>query len=618
MKTSRGNNGAQKRLKLNIYMRRKLTIALAAVSAVLFALALYMVVLMRDNGEAYQKSILTQQTYTSSVIPFKRGNIVDRNMTLLAYSEEVYNLILDPSVILYTARASAPQPNRAATVNALVECFGFDRAELEQVLTDNPTKMYLRYAMRLPGEEMDRFLAYQNAYNSAEDENGKSLHPDKVTGVWFEKEFQRAYPYHELACTVLGFSGVDSAEGHWGIEEYYNSYLSGISGKSYSYINQDGDIERVLQDAVNGNTIVSTIDWYIQSIVEQKIRDYATNPEKGYKNIGVIVMDPSTAEILAMASDKSFDPADPTDLSRVYPPETTEAFTEEELGEAQNLVWRNFTISDAFPPGSVAKELTVGMALEEAAVSPQTLFFCDGEETFGDTVIHCHKLDGHGTLNLEQTLWNSCNDAMMNIASRVNASTMIRYHRLFGLGARTGVDLPGEATGIIFDANSMSVVDMATSSFGQGFSSTMIQMAASYCSLINGGNYYQPRIVSRILDDNGGVIKTFEPILVRRTVTAETSDFLRMAAKHTVDNAVPKISIDGYAIGGKTGTANKYPIEEDQYVVSYMAFVPAERPNLLCYVVIDEPINKTNHEAIEVANNILKDLLEYRGVRKSE
>ena len=619
MKTSRGNKSGGKRLKLNIYMRRKLTIALGVVSAVLFALALYIVVLMRDNGEEYQKSILAQQTYTSSAIPFKRGNIVDRKQTLLAYSEEVYNLILDPSVILYTARASAPQPNREATVKALVECFGYDRADLEQVLTDNPKSMYIRYGRRITGAEKDLFLAYQENYNSAEDANGKALHADKVTGVWFETEYQRTYPYEELACTVLGFSGSDSSEGHWGLEEYYNDYLKGVNGKSYSYINQDGDLERVFQDASNGYTVVSTIDWYVQSVVQQKIQDYATNPEKQpFGNIGVLVMNPQTAEILAMATDKSFSPADPTDLSRMTWLPSEDSLSDEELGELRNRVWRNFTISDAFPPGSVAKELTVGMALEEAVVTPDTIFYCDGQETFGDTVIHCHLLEGHKQQNLEETLWNSCNDAMMNIASRVNAATMIRYHRLFGLGARTGVDLPGEASGFIFSENNMSVVDMATSSFGQGFSCTMIQMAASYCSLINGGYYYQPRIVSQILDENGGVVENFGPVLVRKTVTQETSDFLRMAALHTVENMTPRISFEGYDIGGKTGTANKYPIEEDKYVVSFMAFVPAEHPTVLVYVVIDDPKTSVNWEAINLEVSIMKEILEYLGIPKAQ
>lgn len=230
-----------------------------------------------------------------------------------------------------------------------------------------------------------------------------------------------------------------------------------------------------------------------------------------------------------------------------------------------------------------------------------------------DTMIHCNRLDGHGTINLEESLINSCNDAMMNIASRLSAATMLRYHRLFGLGSRTGIDLPGEADGMIFDESSMSIIDMATSSFGQGFSSTMIQMAASYCALVNGGNFYQPRIVSRILDANGGLVRSCEPVLVSRVVTEETSAFLREAALHTVDNN-ELARIEGYGIGGKTGTANKYPIEEDKWVVSFMAFTPAENPRLLIYVVIDEPQESSNVHAVKLEAAIMREVLAYWGV----
>lgn len=613
MKTSREKQGG-KRLKLNIYMRRKLTMAFGAVSAVLFALALYIIVLMRDNGESWQRLVLAQQVYSSASIPFKRGNIVDRNQTLLAYSEEVYNLILDPSVILYTAKSSQPQPNRGATVEALVQCFGYDRQELEKLLDENSGSQYLRYARYLSEAEKERFIEYQTNYNQAEDADGKPIHPDKVTGIWFETEYKRAYPYQELACTVLGFSGAESTEGHWGLEEYYNEYLCGVNGKSYSYINREGETERVYQEAADGYTVVSTIDWYIQSVVEEKIRAYTV--AEPYANVGVIVMDPSTAEILAMATDKHYNPANPTDIAACFPGVDLDALSEEELNVYRNQAWRNFAISDAYPPGSVAKELTVAMALEEAVVTPESLFVCDGGEEIMETLVRCHELDGHGTIDLETTIRYSCNDAMMNIASRLSAATMLRYHRLFGLGSITGIDLPGEAPGIIFSEGNMSVLDMATSSFGQGFSSTMIQMAASYCALINGGNYYQPRIVSRIQDSSGALIKRFEPVLVSKVVTEETSNFLKTAALHTVEGGLAAIS--GYDVGGKTGTANKYPIEEDKYAIGFMAFVPAQSPKLLIYAVIDEPREGYNTEAVKLEAAIMRELLEYMNIPRAD
>ncbi len=619
MKTSQETEG-KKRLKLNIYMRRKLTIAFGMVSAVLFALALYIVVLMRNNGQDYQKLILSQQGYSTSVIPFKRGNIVDRNGTLLAYSEEVYNLILDPSVILYSKQASDPEPNRGITVDALVRCFGYDRDELNRLLDENRTSQYLRYARQLTEAQIDVFLTYQSEYNGAKGSDGKSLHKDSITGVWFETEYKRAYPYKEIACTVLGFSGSDSSEGHWGMEEYYNDALTGINGKSYSFMNQNGEYERVLQEAEDGCTVVSTIDWYIQSVVQEKIKEFIA--ENRYTNVGVIVMNPTTAEILAMATDKSFDPANPMDFSLTYSEEELAAMTDEEKKTLQNQMWRNFAISDAYPPGSVSKELTVAMGLEEAVVNAETIFECDGGENIQGTYIRC--TGQHGTLNLEQCLWFSCNDAMMNLAARVSVATMLRYERNFGLGSRTGVDLPGEATGVIFTEDTMSAVDMATCSFGQGYSATMIQMAASYCALINGGYYYQPRIVSRILDANGGLVRAFEPELIRTVVTEETSSFMRMAAYDTVES--PSTAgvgrIEGYKVGGKTGTSQKYPIEEGEYVISYMAFVPADNPQLLVYAVVDEPEHEgeevSNRGAVLLERSVMLELLPYLGIPKEQ
>ena len=619
MKTYQENEGG-KRLKLNIYMRRKLTIAFGLVSAVLFALALYIIVLMRNSGQDYQKLILSQQGYSTSLIPFKRGNITDRNGTLLAYSEEVYNLILDPSVILYTAQTSRPEPNREATVEALVKCFGADREELNKLLDDNRSSQYLRYARQLTEAQMNVFLAYQEDYNTAKDADGNELHKDRVAGVWFETEYKRAYPYREIACTVLGFSGTDSSEGHWGLEEYYNDSLVGVNGKSYSYVNQNGEHERVLQEAEDGCTVVSTIDWYIQSVVQQKIREFTA--DNRYTNVGVIVMDPTNAEVLAIATDKNFDPGDPMNFSLTWTEEQLAAMTEEEKKDLQNLMWRNFAISDAYPPGSVSKELTVAMGLEEAVVNPETIFDCDGGEDIHDTYIRC--TGHHGTLNLEQALWFSCNDAMMNLAGRVSVATMLRYERIFGLGSRTGIDLPGEASGVIFSEDTMTAVDMATCSFGQGYSATMIQMAASYCALINGGYYYQPRVVSRILNANGSLVRSFEPELVRTVVTEETSAFMRMAAYDTVES--PSTAgvgrIEGYKVGGKTGTSQKYPIEEGEYVISYMAFVPADNPQLLIYAVVDEP----EHEGEEVSNSgavllersIMLELLPYLGIQKEQ
>ena len=598
-------------------MRRKLAFTFIMVAAVLFALAVYLLVLMRNNGKEYQQRILSQQGYDTSLLAFRRGNITDRNGTVLAYSEEVYYLILDPSVILYTSNPQKPEPNREATVEALVQVFGYSRDEINAILDEKPDAPYVRFARQLSAEDRDRFLQYQTEYNTAKDKNKKKLHQDKVTGVWFETEYKRMYPYDTLACTVLGFSGAESAEGHWGIEEYYNSSLSGIPGKVYSYISPEGDYESVTEAAVGGYTVVSTIDYNVQKIVEEEIANYRQKHE--YKNIGVIVMDPTSGEILGMATDKVYDPNDPMDFSAVVSDEELNAMTDDERSALQNSVWRNFAVNDAFSPGSVSKELTVAMALEENVIEPDTTFYCDGSETVQGQTIHCHKLEGHGAMDVTGALMQSCNDALMNIASRLNAPTMLKWQRLFGLGSRTGIDLPGEASGILFTEEKMSLIDLATCSFGQGYSSTMVQMASAYCSILNGGYYYTPHIVRQLLDENGNTVKTVEPELVRTTISESTCEFLKQAAYETVQSGGgSRAKIKGHTVGGKTGTAQKYPIEEHNYVISFMGFTPAFNPKLLVYAVIDEPEHEdttvSSSSAVELERDIMKRIIPYLGI----
>ena len=598
-------------------MRRKLAFTFILVAAVLFAYVVYLLILMRNSGEEYRQRILSQQGYDTQALQFRRGNITDRNGTVLAYSEEVYNLILDPSVILYTANPKKPEPNREATVEALVSVFGYSRDDINRILDEKPDAAYVRFAMQLSAEERDRFLQYQTEYNTAKDQNKKRLHQDRVTGVWFETEYKRMYPYDTLACTVLGFSGAESSEGHWGIEEYYNSALSGVNGKIYSYISPEGDYESVTEAAVGGRTVVSTIDYNVQKVVEEELAKYKL--EHQYKNIGVVVMDPTSGEILGMATDKVYDPNSPMDFSAVVSNEELAAMTDEERAALQNAVWRNFAVSDAYSPGSVSKELTVAMALEENAIETDTNFYCDGAETIQGTTIHCHERNGHGQLSVTGALMQSCNDALMNIASRLNVPTMLKWQRQFGLGSRTGIDLPGEATGMLFTEDNMSAVDLATCSFGQGYSSTMIQMAAAYCSILNGGYYYTPHIVRQLLDENGNTVKTVEPELVRTTISESTSEFLKQAAYETVERGSAQVAkIPGHTVGGKTGTAQKYPIEEHNYVVSFMGFTPAANPKLLVYAVVDEieheGTNVISVSVVQFERDIMQRIIPYLGI----
>ncbi|MCD8053020.1 MAG: penicillin-binding protein 2 [Lachnospiraceae bacterium] len=589
-------------------MKQKLAFSFVLVAAALFVLVIVIFRIIQVKGEDYSKTVLTQQNYSSTVIPFQRGSITDRNGTILAASEQVYNVILDPAVIL-----TGSDDDIEATLTALVDVFGYDRSDLETILEEKSESSYVRYERYLSEEEKEAFETYEEEYESNKENTASIL------GVWFESEYQRVYPYSTLACTALGFSSSDSSQGNWGIEQYYNDYLTGTDGREYGYMNSDGIVERTTQEAEDGNTVVSTLDYTIQSVVEEAIAEYLE--DMSAENIGVLVMDPDTAEILAMATDSVYDLNNPTDLSWCYTEEEIEEMTEEETSDALNQMWRNFTISDTYEPGSAAKTFTIAAALEEGLVDSGDTFVCDGGQQVADYYIECSHT--HGTITLEQALGYSCNDAMMQLASKMGKHIFSAYQTLFGLGSTTGIDLPGEATGLLYSEDDMGSVDLATNAFGQNFTATMVQMAAAYCSILNGGTYYQPHIVKEILSADGEVVEEIGSTAVRQTVSTSTVEILKAGLQLAVEDAngtATLAQIDGYTVGGKTGTAEKYPRGNDEYVMSFIGFTTVEDPQVLVYVVIDNPQSEDEDysvsvkEAVRLEQKIMSAILDYMNI----
>ncbi len=560
-------------------MKQKLALTFFLVALVLFGLAIAVGMIGGKDGNDYSQIVLAQQTYTSDTIPFKRGEITDRNGTVLAANEAVYNLILDPSVITSDENIMGP------TLDALVECYGCDRTELENLLNEDTGRRYIRYTKRMSEEDRDRFLAKEQEINDNMEIK------DKIDGVWFETEYKRIYPYSTLACDLLGFASEDGSSGSYGIEQYYNDELAGIPGRKYGSINEDSNAETVTRDAVDGNTVVSTIDVNLQSIVEEQIKLF--NERIGSKNTAVIVMNPNNGEVLAMASYPYFDLNNPSDLSvsGYYTDEEISAMSEEERLTALNELWKNFVTQTTYEPGSTAKPLTIAAGLESGKLSVTDSYMCDGGWDIDEkSRINCHKLSGHGMLDVKGAIVESCNDALMQIGWQIGAETFCDYQPVFGLGERTGIDLPGEEYGILQNAETMSQVDLATNSFGQNFNATVIQMASVYCSLINGGDYYTPHVVKEVLSPDGAVVETKEKTLVRKTISDSTSEFLKTSMLAMVDEQSPwSTAIAGYKIGGKTGTAEKQPRSEKKYVVSFCTFVPADDPEYFMMAVIDEP-----------------------------
>ena len=307
-------------------------------------------------------------------------------------------------------------------------------------------------------------------------------------------------------------------------------------------------------------------------------------------------------------------------LSLLYTDEQWNAMSEEDQLNAMNSLWRNFCVSDAYEPGSTMKPFTVAAGLETGSLTGNETYYCGGSKNVSGTSISCANRDGHGTETMQDAVAYSCNVALMDMALAIGADNFCRYQHIFGFGEYTGIDLPGEAytAGLLYSAENMADVDLATNSFGQNFNVTMTQMLSAFCSLINGGYYYEPHVVKQIQDENGNVIETKDPVLLRKTVSAETSDMVKQYMKAVVDyGSGKKAYVDGYEMGAKTGTAEKLPRGNGKYLLSYICFAPVSNPEVAVYVVIDEP--NTDYQANSalvqgLAKSILEEAFPYLGI----
>ena len=642
----------EKTYKFLTRMKAKMLIIFIAIAGVLICLVGRLAYIELKSGDKYAKIVLNQQEYSSKTIPFRRGDIVDRKGTVLATSTDVYNVILDCSVL--TSKEDYLEP----TLSALNQCFGLDTEELRSYVSENPKKRYYVLAKKLPYDEIAQFESLQN-----DKKTGKN-----IKGVWFEKEYIRNYPYDSLACSILGFT-TSGNEGIGGLEDYYNSTLNGIDGKEYGYVNSDSNYEIKVKDATDGNNVVSTIDANLQSIVESKISEFndamKDSSHEGAKNIGVIMMDPNSGEVLAMATNRTFSLQDPWDadtdkyftdeeratiikqaerveLKKYYSLDEINAMTDDQWNAALsehysqeqldqihhlallNQVWNNFCVSSTYEPGSTAKPFTVAAGLESGTLTGNETFYCDGGETIANHHISCIKKAGHGVETIQQALENSCNDALMQMSYLIGPANFSRYQQIFNFGLKTNIDLPGEARtdSLIYSEDQLSTINLATNSFGQSYNVTMIQMIAGYCSLINGGKYYQPHMVCKIEDSNGNTVQNIEPTLVRETVSEETSATIRQYLQGVVVNGSgKKAKVDGYSMGGKTGTAQKLPRSARKYLVSFIGSVPADNPQVAIYVVVDEANSADqahSYYAQSIAREILKEALPYMGIYPDE
>ncbi len=612
-------------------MQKKLVVLFGLVLLAFAGLSYRLFSITRDNGEQYKKQVLAQQKYDSTTIPFKRGSILDANGSVLAASEKVYNIVLDSVAI--TEDESYLEP----TLQALQSQFGIETGSVRSYVAENKeTSRYHVLAKQLTYDEIAEFKALQEEKDS------------KIKGIWFEEEYKRVYPGNSLACDVIGFTTNDNT-GQYGLEEYYNDELSGVSGREYGYLNDDSDLERRTISAEDGNSIVTTIDANIQSIVEKYLfkfnEEYKDNyrPGNGAYNLGCIIMEVDSGEILAMASYPNFNLNDARNTEKLIGmpllnekgEKTGEFITPESIPviEEQDLMylhldalWKNFCISDTYEPGSVAKPFTVAAGIESGSIIGTETYNCEGKLHVGDHDISCHNTYGDGLLTVQQGVERSCNVVMMKIGQAMGTSKFAEFQRIFNFGLKTNIDLAGEArtVNLVYNKDTMGPTDVATNSFGQSFNATMIQAMAGFCSLINGGYYYEPHIVSKIVSPSGATVQNIEPRVLKQTISETTSDTIIEFCNTVVtgENGTGKTARPaGYMIGGKTGTAEMVPRDKINYVVSFMGYAPADDPEIAIYVVVDRPNVRYQDDAkyaTRIVRNILTEVLPYRGIFMTE
>ena len=480
---------------------KKLSMLFVILLIALLGLSWRLVQIVREHGEDYQRIVLSNQRYDSVIIPFRRGDIVDSKGTILATSEKVYNLVVDASVMMTYEDHRYLEP----TLNALSTCFPqIDIAELRAFVTNNSTSQYRILAKRLSYGEISEFLNMQenNSY---------------IRGVTFEEEYKRVYPMGTLGSTFLGYTtGSTNSGGMYGLEEYYESVLTGTDGREYGYQNEDASLERTIKNAVDGYTIHTTIDATIQRIVEDKLSEFNATYTNNYRqgngaeNLGCIIMDINSGEILAMSDYPTYNPADymntdPLLGCNYYEAITnaggyieyrksTDIITQEMIDEMTpdqvnvNLynLWKNQCISYTYEPGSTAKPFTVAAALDCGAITGNEVYTCNGILPVANYNIKCHTYDsgGDGVVTVQDSIAWSCNVALMKIAQTLGTEQMCKYQRIFNLGLKTNIDLAGEARTdtLVYNPSTMGPVDLATNSFGQNFNATMIQMRSRLSS----------------------------------------------------------------------------------------------------------------------------------------
>ncbi len=460
-------------------------------------------------------------------------------------------------------------------------------------------------------KRVEKVSSIERVKTNVAKETGDAIRAYGLSGVKVDEDYKRYYPYGTLASKVLGFTGADN-QGILGLEVKYDEYLQGTNGKILTLTDARGiEIENAGEsrlEPVNGYDLCLSLDYNIQMYCEQAAKKVCT--KKSADSVSVIVMNPQNGELMAMVNYPEFDLNDPFTLVG----DNGEAVSAEEKQNLLNKMWRNQCISDTYEPGSTFKIITAAAALEEGVVKLDDAFFCPGYKIVEDRRIRCARTTGHGAETFETGIMNSCNPVFMELGERLGAENFAGYFKQFGLLSKTNIDLPGEAGTIMHKTENIGPVELATISFGQSFQITPIQLVTTVSSIINGGTRVTPHFGVSVQDADGNTVKTFSYETHENICTAETSETMRYLLEKVVSEGTGKnAKIEGFSIGGKTATSQTLPRSDHKYISSFLGFAPADDPQVLVLVVINDPqgIYYGGTIAAPVAKEIFENILPY-------
>ena len=568
------------------FNRRKIMIIFVAVSLLMVFLMGRLVYLMIFCSEYY--GVRAENLHERERdIKAARGNIYDRNGVVLAENKTVCTI---------------------SVIHSQIE----DPEKVIAVLTKE-----LGMSEETVRKRVEKVSSIERIKMNVEKETGDAIRSYELAGVKIDEDYKRYYPYNELASKVIGFTGGDN-QGIIGIEVKYDEYLEGINGKILTLTDARGvEIKNAGErrsEPVEGDDLYLSLDYNIQMYAAQaavKVRE-----EKQADSVSILVMNPQNGEILAMVNEPEFNLNEPFALNT----EIDTELSEEEKQNALNKMWRNQCINDTYEPGSTFKIITASAALEEGKVSLSDQFNCPGYKIVEDRRIRCHKVGGHGAEDFTHGIMNSCNPVFIEIGLRIGSDRFCDYFEQFGLLSRTNIDLPGEASTIMHKRENIGQVELATMSFGQSFQITPIQLATTVSSIINGGNRVTPHFGVETKNAEGEVTHTFVYGQKEHIVSEETSTTMRYLLEKVVSEGSGKnAALEGFSIGGKTATSQTLPRSEKRYISSFLGFAPADDPQVLALIIINNPqgVYYGGTIAAPVCRDLFSNILPYLGIEQA-